>query len=190
MTQLSLLLFGLFMVFKPIDNSDVFLKSKFVVQGSTDTYEWELVCNVADLDVIVYLEDGKVNVEKLYGKIPVTELKNENKKMMDDAYQAFKGYDHPNIMFRLLEIMEVNKENGDILGKVEMVIAGVSKTFDIVVKTEDLGGEIVKISGWKSMKMTDFNIQPPQFFSGAIKAHNDIVVKFEMNVPISEKEEN
>jgi polyisoprenoid-binding protein YceI len=163
-----------------------FFKSTFTVQGTSNDHSWELSSEVAELDVIVYEEKESIKVKQFKGKVPVAELKNDNPLMTQDAYQALKGYEFPFITFRLTDVISQSKHSGDIVGKVEIEIAGEKSIIDFLVKTELLGDGLVRISGWKGVKMTDFGIQPPQFFNGAIQAYDDIVIRFVMNVPLTE----
>ncbi len=172
------------------DPETQYMKSTFVVQGTSNAHEWALEAEVADLDVIVYSENEIIKVDRFKGKVPVAELRNENPLMTQDAYQALKGYEFPNIEFELTKIISVNEITGEILGKVKLSIAGETQTVDFVVKSELVSEEFVRLSGWKGMKMTEFNVQPPNFFSGAIQANNDIVIRFEMYVPVSVKPED
>lgn len=186
-------LFGLFLLLllvKPVFSQDLtddlFFKSTFVVEGTSNDHAWVLKCNVADLNVIVSPSEFGYSITRFKGKVPVAELKNDNPLMTQDAYQALKGYEFPYINFELTKVLAVAKKNSEILGTVTLEIAGEKADVDFVVKAEQSGEGIVKISGWKGVKMTDFGVQPPRFFNGAIQAHDDIVIRFEMNVPLSE----
>jgi len=183
---LALLLIGQ-VAYSQDESTENFFKSTFTVQGTSNDHAWELSSEVADLNVIVYSENEVIKVEQFNGKVPVSELKNDNPLMTQDAYQALKGYEFPFITFRLTEVLSQSEQSGDIVGKVEITIAGEMSVVDFVVKSNLLGEGLVRISGWKGVKMTDFGIQPPQFFNGAIQAYDDIVIRFEMNVPLTEK---
>jgi polyisoprenoid-binding protein YceI len=183
---LALLLIGQ-VAYSQDESTENFFKSTFTVQGTSNDHAWELSSEVADLNVIVYSEKEVINVEKFTGKVPVAELKNDNPLMTQDAYQALKGYEFPFITFRLTEVISQSNHSGDIVGKVEIKIAGEVSILDFLVKTQLLNDGLVRISGWKGVKMTDFGVQPPQFFNGAIQAYDDIVIRFEMNVPLTEK---
>jgi len=169
------------------ESAENFFKSTFTVQGTSNDHAWELSSEVADLNVIVFSDKDVIKVEQFKGKVPVAELKNDNPLMTQDAYQALKGYEFPFITFRLTEVISQSQHSGDIVGKVEIKISGETAILDFVVKTKLLEDGLVRISGWKGVKMTDFGVQPPQFFNGAIQAYDDIVIRFEMNVPLTDK---
>ncbi|TNE74597.1 YceI family protein [bacterium] len=181
-----LVLVGLMGINNEFDPKTDYMKSVFVVQGTSNAHEWALEAEVADLDVIVFNDNEVIKVDRFKGTVPVAELKNDNPLMTQDAYQALKGFDFPTITFNLTKVISQNAVTGEVLGKVDLTIAGVKKNIDFVVKTELVSEEYAKLSGWKGMKMTDFGVQPPNFFSGAIQANDDIVIRFEMYVPISE----
>jgi len=183
---LALLLIGQ-VAYSQDESTENFFKSTFTVQGTSNDHAWELSSEVADLNVIVFSDKDVIKVEQFKGKVPVAELKNDNPLMTQDAYQALKGYEFPFITFRLTEVISQSQHSGDIVGKVEIKISGETAILDFVVKTKLLEDGLVRISGWKGVKMTDFGVQPPQFFNGAIQAYDDIVIRFEMNVPLTDK---
>lgn len=170
------------------DATDIFFKSTFIVEGTSNDHTWALTCAVADLDVIVSPSDFGYSISQFKGKVPVAELKNDNPLMTQDAYQALKGYEFPFITFELKQILAVAKKNSEILGTVLLEIAGEKAEVDFLVKVEEASDGIVRLSGWKGVKMSDFSVQPPRFFNGAIQAHDDIIIRFEMNVPLSESQ--
>lgn len=184
----SVLLLGLIWLtsFVSESNQELFFKSRFIVEGLSNRHEWVLESKVADVQAIAFLQNDQLFITKLEGMVPVKSLQNINPFMTDDAQFALKATQFPTISFDLIKVIESNIASGDVLGLVRLEIAGEVQLINFVVKTEIIDQEFVKINGWKSVKMSDFNVKAPQFLNGAIQANDDIVVRFELSVPLSD----
>ncbi|MCI0707981.1 MAG: YceI family protein [Ignavibacteriae bacterium] len=119
--------------------------------------------------------------------IPVMTLDCGNSSMNDDLREAMKSASFPYIRYRFLEAkpMQTDSELSpsqifNTLG--EITIAGITNRIEIPVKAEALTGGRFRLTGNKAPSMLDFNITPPTAFFGLIKAHDKLVVHFELLV--------
>jgi hypothetical protein len=106
--------------------------------------------------------------------IPVRSLKSidddgkpYSDKMDDIMYEKLKAVDCPKIFYRLKELVFRDTPQGDKASYVcdtqgDLVVAGVTNSVAMRVNVQPLAMNRVKISGSAEVKMTQFNIQPPE----------------------------
>ena len=180
------LIFGfLLLVVFNSTQEDPFLKSKFIVEGSANTHNWTLISEVADVKAIAFIENEQLFIHKLNGVVPIFSLESENPLITIDAHEALMADTFPTIQFNLVKVIKVNPYSGDVLGLVNLEIAGVHQLLNFVVSTKVLDDEYVQINGWKAVRMSDFNVNAPNILDGTIQAYDDIVIRFEMTIPLS-----
>jgi polyisoprenoid-binding protein YceI len=65
--------------------------------------------------------------------------------------------------------------------KGELAVAGVTNKIDMEVTMERMDNDMLKFTGSKALKMTDFKITPPspKLSGGFIKTGDEVTVKFE-----------
>ena len=118
-------------------------------------------------------------------RVPVTTLRCGSAKMERDMYEALRAEQHPSIDFQFTEL--IGGINHDIdAGSYRAPIAGVltlageSRTIRIDVDAQRLASDTFRLSARLPLKMTDYDITPPTALFGAIKARNDLMVRFEL----------
>lgn len=117
--------------------------------------------------------------------VPVSGLKADSDSLNDNMYEALKMKKCPRIEFSLLSYKASSLEDAShpllINAAGRLSIACVSKRINLELKC-DTNEDVVRISGNKELKMTDFNIDPPTILFNAIKTDDTIKVYFELNL--------
>ncbi len=162
------------------------------ISGTSSLHDW--ISKTTELtasgDLIV--ENGNlVDIPSLQVTIPVTTIKSEKGKIMDNkTYKALLSNEHPNITFKLEELqsIETNGSNTDLMAKGLLTIAGKTKTIQLAVKAKADGKGGFQFNGSKAFKMTDFGIDPPTALLGTLKTGDDITVAFNISLAKGDKE--
>jgi polyisoprenoid-binding protein YceI len=107
-------------------------------------------------------------------------------KMDEIMYDALKASDHSRIVFRLdhLRLRSAAKVNGgssEFEARGQLSVAGVTRELSMAVKVNSIGEKRLKMSGNTTLKMTDFQIEPPapKIALGLIKTADEVKVSFE-----------
>lgn len=158
---------------------------KITINGTSNVHNWEETAENASGDgVVVWNSDGSFNIQNLNLKIQVKSLKSDKGSIMDNkTYDALKESSNPYIYFKLVSVKSMAKSGNGyaIVVNGDLTIAGKTKNIDIS------GNVYVKESGKlyietvKSIKMTDFGIDPPTAMMGAMTVGNEITIKFKFN---------
>lgn len=112
--------------------------------------------------------------------LEVSTIKSEKGETMDNKmYKALKNEAHPQITFELTSPVELQKAPAKISAAGNVQLAGVIRpmTFEVNVSYAD---NKFHLEGSKSLKLSDFEIEPPTAMFGQIETGDDIVVKLDL----------
>lgn len=162
------------------------------ISGTSSLHDWTSKTNKLTASGDLTVENGNlVDIPSLKVTVPVTSIKSEKGKIMDNkTHKALASDEHPNISFKLLELQSIDT-NGNATKLVAsglLTIAGKSKTIQLTVKAKADGNGGFQFTGSKALKMTDFGIDPPTALLGTLKTGDDITVAFNLGlIKIGEK---
>jgi len=151
-------------------------KVSFVyINGTSTLHDWTASVEQMKGTLQAEVEDNHlVKISSLSMSIPATSLKSGKEAMDKNIYKALKTDQYPEIVYRL---KSHTIHNGAITTKGELTIAGVTKSVETKV-TQKEAGKHIKIDGEVKLKMSDFNIKPPEFLFGAFKTGDEITITF------------
>lgn len=148
-------------------SSFLFGESKIEIHGTSTLHDWEMVSSKIDS---TFENDGS-KITKLDVSVKIDTLKSGDEGLDEKAYETLK-IDRKN--FIRFELNEANIEAG--------TIKGVFKVLDKEQVTE-LKPEILslnEVKGSFKVKMTDFGLEIPSVMFGAIKAGDEVTVKYDI----------
>ncbi len=106
-------------------------------------------------------------------------------QMNDDLTDALKADAHPAISFSL---SDADWSPGSFRTGVwvpisaigELEVAGETRRVTFSLHGQRQADGLVRVRGEQSLRMTDFNVEPPSGLLGLVRSHNDIVVRFDL----------
>lgn len=106
------------------------------------------------------------------------------RRMNRDLKDALKADEHPHITFVFIRAETIDKaatQNSfvriDVTG--DLTVAGTTRQIQFEIRGEYLGDGKMKAEGSKTIRMTDFNVDPPSGLLGLIKAEDELTVHFD-----------
>jgi polyisoprenoid-binding protein YceI len=116
--------------------------------------------------------------------IPVRSFDCGVRQMNRDMYEALKGQAFPAVRFALdrAEILPAPPyaEWTPVRVWGTLTLAGEQRPVTVTAQGKRLQDGLVRIQGRHALRMTDFNIDPPSGLLGLVRAHDDIVVRFDL----------
>lgn len=139
----------------------------------------------ADIVNSIDMNDNSLGKDKVEVTVPVFTLDCGKSIMNDDMYNAMKANKFPLIKYELIKAhidskldSTANRFMLETYGY--LTIAGVTNRVDILINVEKLDNKRYRLTGKKSLSMLDYGIVPPSHFFGLIRAHDQLVVNFDI----------
>lgn len=162
-------------------NKNVSCSGYIKILGSTNLNSFELEYSFGDNPVFFAVSDEGSPVRSSILNIPVEEFRGQSPVMERDFYALVKSERYPEIIIRFHGIRDSSLEAGKNIVKVGITMAGITHEYDILcaVRTKRTGD--ICLTGKKSIKITDFRLDPPVKFFGIVKMGEYIDVDFSVN---------
>jgi hypothetical protein len=115
--------------------------------------------------------------------IPVREFEASNPHMYKDFLNQMQESRYPHISIRFIDfsLEERADYSGYLKYNVGITLAGVTREYAINCELVSCGDNFT-IRGSENLKLTDFNIPPPQKLNGLIKVRDEISVSFSLMI--------
>jgi polyisoprenoid-binding protein YceI len=172
---------------KPIvlESVDFSLKSvKATIKGTSTLRDWESKVTIMEGKGSFQLKDDElIAIKDVEIKISVKGIISEEGSKMDDkTYETFNSDKYPYIVYSFSKaVVKVNSIQGVTIETIgNLTMAGTSKTVSLVAHGQQLANGDLQLTVTKTIKMTDYNMEPPVMFLGTIKVGNEITVSFDL----------
>jgi len=162
--------------------------SKVKIDGTSTVHDWTVESQAfkGTMEVPADFASNPAAAKnaKVEVTIPVRSLKSGKTAMNNIMWEAMKMKDHPNIVYKLIELTPKAGAPGNSAqfdAKGTLTVAGVTRTNTMPVTIEKTGDNKAKATGTTTVKMTDFGIKPPAptVGLGFIKTGDDVKIAFE-----------
>jgi len=140
-----------------------------------------------DQDIFMFRVDYSTLRKKPYiVYIPVNKFECNNNRMYNDFQSLLRAKEYPYIKIgidpsQLRDI--VNEPVTDI--DISITIADVTNFQSISCSVEDISGSQVSISGQTTIRLPDFEIEPPVVLLGFVRVKEEVTISFSFNFIVS-----
>ncbi|MFA7272855.1 MAG: YceI family protein [Crocinitomicaceae bacterium] len=159
---------------------------KATIHGTSTLHDWESKITKIDGkglfqltgDVFTKIQDAEI-------KVLVKGIKStEGDKMDNKTYETFHADKNPYITYSFTNVFIKTSETGEVTlnASGQLSMAGTTKTAYIVATGKRLANGDLRLTVSKKLKMTDYNMEPPVMFMGAMKVGNEITVNFDFEL--------
>jgi len=188
--------------------------SAVVLEGSSNVAGWRcrgtaieadmLVATSADHinQVIDRIEDGNIGVwmsDPAQGRfpaptfrlrVPITSFRCGNRIMEGDMRRALRADAHPQVEFSFRTLrggirhdIDAGSYHAALAG--DLSLAGRTRTIEVAVSAQRISRTSFRIRATLPLQMSDFGVTPPTALFGAIRAHDDLTVTFDLTLEIA-----
>jgi hypothetical protein len=113
-------------------------------------------------------------------QIPVKNFRTNNPLIYKDFMKLLKAESYPFI------IIGINHQTLDNIlekslkrhFKLEITLTGITQEYSVAYETSRCYDEYIFIQGLKNIKLSDFNLEPPEKLKGLIKVNNNLLINF------------
>lgn len=159
--------------------------SRLEIEGTTNVSKYN--CTLVDYSgADVLIQNDKVGLGKMSWEGEIVMKANhfdcQIPMMTRDFMKTVQADKHPDIKIRFIELIgsDIAAEGEAYYGKVDITLAGVTKRFALSCQLMSINKDQKKLIGSHSFKFSDFGIDPPVKFLGAVKVQDEIKVNFEL----------
>ena len=61
---------------------------------------------------------------------------------------------------------------------IQITIAGVTREYHVFCLVNSCSDNLIYVSGYRYIKLTDFNLDPPKKFQGLVKVKDEVLINF------------
>ncbi|MCG1037112.1 YceI family protein [Polaribacter sargassicola] len=153
--------------------------SSLLVYGTSNIHDWEI--ETENQTGVISIETAdEFQIKKLNFTVEAESLKSGKSGMDKNTYKALNTKEFKTIKFQFVKsekITDLKDGNFKIKAKGNLTIAGVTKEISLDFNL-NVNGETIKLVGEKSIKMTDYKVDPPTALLGTIKTGDTVTIKF------------
>lgn len=157
--------------------------SELKIEGSSNLHDWEMVAQQVKGTMQVTLEDGRLtNIDQLSFVVVAESLESGKGGMDKNAYKALDTKKHKDITFKLQSVAKLDCSSNTtcvISAKGTLSIAGTTRPIELTFSVTSSNNNII-LSGSYSLKMTDFNVDPPKAMFGTITTADELKINFKV----------
>jgi hypothetical protein len=157
-------------------------ESYVTITGTSTLHDWEMKSdNVNGEAVFITSESGSLEaLGSIIFRLEKTSLKSDKSGLDRRAYQALNTSRHPEIVFRTNGSNTIRK-TGDryiVNTRGELTISGVTQEVNVSATCINGEGQRLVCTGSRSLKMSDFDIDPPVMMMGTLRAGDEITINY------------
>jgi len=180
LAALVLLTLGSFGATLPPDRYEVSQESRFWIDGTATTGPW--TCEAEDVSGHGVLGGDALRAEV---SVPVRAFDCGSGPMNRDLRHALRADAHPAIAFTLDRAETLGQETRPgawvrVRATGRLRLAGVERSITLDAEGRRLADGRVALRGREGLRMTDFGVDPPSHALGLVRAHDPIVVRFDL----------
>ena len=158
--------------------------SSLSVKGSTNVNKFTCDIPNCDQDTLTVWKSDKGL--RMSGSINPAVLSFDcHKAMTRDLRKTLKAKKYPKLHIRFLSLSQfpqLSGKPGSINGQVEIEIAGIKKLYEIDYKISVDTNKMIHLIGSRDLNFSDFNLIPPKKLGGMIKAKDQLIVEFNLDL--------
>ncbi|MBZ4675997.1 MAG: hypothetical protein JG782_616 [Anaerophaga sp.] len=154
------------------------------VSGTSSLHDWEMELTTFDASAQLENKDnGSYIISDARFSANANDLVSEKSMMTNKAHEALKAEKQPEIKFEQTGTLEISgNQNGTYTIAGNLTIAGKTKPVEIALNTNTNSQKKVSVSGNTTLKMTDFDVEPPTVMFGTIKTADEVTINFNLTL--------
>ncbi len=156
--------------------------SKLEIQGNTNVNKFRcLSTNYHGGDTLVESMNQTSGYKFLEGQVNLrtANFDCEHAMITRDLKKTLQAETYPEVRIKFLHLKENEKTYN---GTLEITIAGISKKYPVSCQVKTESAHEKYFVGTNTFDLSDFNLDPPEKFFGAVKVANKVAVNFQLRL--------
>ena len=157
-------------------------KATMTIAGTSTMHDWKSNVQTVNGKATVVEANGKLqSISNVNVEVDVYSIKSTKGSMMDNnTYNTLKAKKYPKITFATTKVNSVRQQGSEYIVSVtgNLTLAGQTRPLDLQVTGKLNGNGAIEFRGSKTIKMSNWGIDPPSFMLGSLKVGDDITIEF------------
>ncbi|MDE5424233.1 YceI family protein [Ancylomarina sp. DW003] len=160
------------------------------VFGTSNVHDWQMFVefdkNTSDYKIP---NNSIKDLKNIEFKIKGIQLRSKEKAMEKMAHKALKIFHFPEIKFMLKRITIKSHKSTSFIGFAVgiLTVSGQKKNIRLPINGNFTGKRKINIRGHIDLKMSDFKVDPPKAFLGAVSTSDDIKILYSLDFSSKQK---
>lgn len=156
--------------------------STLKVEGTSNVHDWTVVAEDQKGKLVAEFADGQlVKISQLEFVVKAESLKSGKSGMDKNTYKALRTNSNKDITYKLNKVNNIDcvtTGSCKVTTSGTLSIAGTTKPVEITFDAKVTGDKIT-LTGSKSLKMTEYKVDPPTAVFGTITTGDQVNIKFQ-----------
>jgi len=155
--------------------------SNLKIEGTSNVHDWEIDAKDQQGKLVAEIDNGQlVKISELNLNVKAEGLKSGKSGMDKNTYKALNTDKHKQITYKLTKVNNIDcttTGNCKVTTTGNLTIAGNTRPVDMTFDAK-VSGDKITLTGSKSLKMTEFKVDPPTAMFGTITTGDEVTIKF------------
>ena len=152
------------------------------IAGNTNVNRFEFDMEFNQRQVIAFdkVNHGSYGSRYIEIPIPVKNFHSNNLLIYNDFLKLLDAETYPYIKISIgyEQLNQFINGTNNTIPKIGITIAGVEKNYTIACRIVPCETGYIYVTGTKNIRLTDFNLNPPEKFQGLIKVRDEVIINF------------
>ncbi|GAB3659770.1 hypothetical protein GCM10028791_33340 [Echinicola sediminis] len=156
--------------------------SELTIRGTTNISNFHCDTGIYLSEDKIYktvLPNGKVSWSGII-RVSAGDFDCANKIMTKDFQQVILVDRYPFVIMTFIDMYEGDKMDSILTGRAMVTLAGRSKRIVLTCRMEKVKDGVIVLTGSHIFLFSDFALDPPKKFFGAVKVNNEVTVDFKI----------
>lgn len=152
------------------------------ISGTTNINNFKLTNSLS----LVNLKDSinKITINRdspiIELQIPIKNFRTSNPLIYKDFMKLLKAEAYPFIIIGIKHqtLDNILQKSLKRYFKLEITLTGITQEYSVAYETSRCYNKSIFIQGIKNIKLSDFNLEPPEKLNGLIKVNNNLLINF------------
>jgi hypothetical protein len=159
--------------------------STMTIMGTSSIHDWEMEVTEMECTASLIIDNDHImSIGETRFSCETTSIVSDYKLMDKKTYEALKAEKYSTIMFRMTSNEEISPSSSDFHGQVKgyLSVAGKTKEIDVPFQGRLLANGKIELKGEVTLKMSEFDIDPPTALLGTLKTDNEVMIAYSLQM--------
>lgn len=152
------------------------------ISGTSNINNFKLTSPLSPVNLEDSINIKRINLDSpvIEVHIPIKDFRTSNPLIYKDFIKFLKAESYPFIIIgiKYQTLDNIYQKSLKKYFQLEITMTGITQEYSVAYETSTCYNEYIFIQGLKKIKLSDFNLKPPEKLKGLIKVNNNLLINF------------